>query len=463
MATYKVIQDIEAEDKLLGPLTFRQFVYAGTCVLMLYMTFLVVTKGAAFMAVVFLPIAGLCGFFAWPWSRDQPTEIWALARIRFLVKPRRRIWNQSGVKELVTITAPKKVQVNYTNGLTQTEVQSRLRALADTIDSRGWAIKNVNVNMFQQQNPLQSVPDSDRLIDMASLPQAVPDFEVQASDDMMEENNPVARQFDSMIEASTKAHRQEILDHLQSTNATPPPAQQGSAPTAAGAASNAPAADYWFLNQPGGGNVATVPTNAVTFNTQVVTPGTPTSELPVAPGDPTADEQAIVEKLRQEEERSKSVDPTMHYHNLQPLSALQQQQQDAVAAAQAQVQAAQAMDPTQMAQQPYTMPSQQQMPPMGQTIQPQPQVQQQQQQGYAPTWPTPVIPGQYQASAPQQAQTPQPPRIDQQQTQPSQVTQAPDPAILQLASNDDLDVATLARQANKHKEELQNEVVISLH
>jgi hypothetical protein len=463
MATYKVIQDIEAEDKLLGPLTFRQFVYAGTCVLMLYMTFLVVTKGAAFMAVIFLPIAGLCGFFAWPWSRDQPTEIWALAKIRFLVKPRRRIWNQSGVKELVTITAPKKVQVNYTNGLTQTEVQSRLRALADTIDSRGWAIKNVNVNMFPQQDPLQAVPDSDRLIDMASLPQAVPDFEVQASDDMMEENNPVARQFDSMIEASTKAHRKEILDHLQATDMPAPQTQQGSPAAGTGASAGAPA-DYWFLNQPGGGNVATVPTNAVTFNTQVVTPGQPTSELPVAPGDPTADEQAIVEKLRQEEERSKSVDPTMHYHNLQPLSALQQQQKDAVEAAQAQVQAAQAMDPTQMTQQAYAQQSQPQMPPMGQTIEPQVQVQNQpQQQGYAPTWPTPVMPGQYQASAPQQAQVQQPPRIDQPQTQPSQVTQAPDPAILQLASNDDLNVATLARQANKHKEELQNEVVISLH
>lgn len=461
MATYKVIQDIEAEDKLLGPLTFRQFVYAGTCVLMLYLTFLVVTKGAAFMAVVFLPIAGLCGFFAWPWSRDQPTEIWALARIRFLVKPRRRIWNQSGVKELVTITAPKKVQVNYTNGLTQTEVQSRLRALADTIDSRGWAIKNVNVNMFPQQNPLQTVPDSDRLIDMASLPQAVPDFDVQASDDMMEENNPVARQFDSMIEASTKAHRQEILDHLQATDATPP----GSGATGATSADNASApADYWFLNQPGGGNVATVPTNAVTFNTQVVTPGQATADLPVAPGDPTADEQAIVEKLRQEEERSKSVDPTMHYHNVQPLSAQaqQQQQQDAIQAAQAQVQAAQAMDPAQLAQQAYAQQAQPQMPPMGQTIEPQPQTQPQQ-QGYAPTWPTPVMPGQYQASAPQQTQMQQQPRIDQPQTQPSQVTQAPDPAILQLASNDDLDVATLARQANKHKEELQNEVVISLH
>lgn len=64
--------------------------------------------------------------------------------------------------------------------------------------------------------------------------------------------------------------------------------------------------------------------------------------------------------------------------------------------------------------------------------------------------------------APNQQMNGQQPTIAQNST-PAPVTQAPDPAILQLASNDDLDVATLARQANKHKEELRDEVVISLH
>src|SRR5947209_164958 len=109
MATYKVIQDIEAEDKLVGPLSFRQFVYAGIAAICFYLSFLVITKHAAYIAIVFVPIGAFSGFFAFPWGRDQPTEIWALAKIRFLLKPRRRIWDQSGIKELVTITAPKKI------------------------------------------------------------------------------------------------------------------------------------------------------------------------------------------------------------------------------------------------------------------------------------------------------------------------------------------------------------------
>ena len=46
-------------------------------------------------------------------------------------------------------------------------------------------------------------------------------------------------------------------------------------------------------------------------------------------------------------------------------------------------------------------------------------------------------------------------------TQP--VTRTPDPAILELANNDDLDIATIARQANKQIKQSPDEVEIRLH
>jgi len=406
MATYKVIQDIEAEDKLLGPLTFRQFVYAGSCILFLYLTYLAIAKGAPFMAVVFLPIAALCGFFAWPWSRDQPTEVWALAKIRFMVKPRKRIWSQSGTKELVTITAPKQVQAVYTNGLSQDEVQSRLRALAETIDSRGWVVKNVNVNMFGQPT---STPPSDRLVGMSTIPQPMQDVDIQAQDDMLEESNPIARQFDTMIEKSTQARREDILNQLKSAGATPPASpQQGSTGASNTQNNGQPAANYWFLNQPSAGSSVTG--NAVTFNTQVVTPGaTQSSDQQSIPDTPIDDEAAIMQQLKQQEQREAHLNPYANWHNIKPISAEQP--------AQPQLQAPQMQQPLQ--------------PP------------------YQDYGPAPAMPQQ------QQPSIAQPPA--------QQMTPPPDPAILQLASNDDLDVATIARQANRHKEELQDEVVISLH
>jgi hypothetical protein len=375
MATYKVIQDVEAEDKLIGPLTFRQFVYAGAAVLLGYLSFLLITHDAGFMAIVFIPMSLVSGFFAWPWGRDQPTEVWALAKIRFLFKPRRRIWDQSGVKELVTITVPRKIEVNYTNGLSQSEVKSRLKVLADTIDSRGWAIKNVDINLYTQPNLMTPDQNSDRLVSIQNMPQAVPAVDVQASDDILDnKNNPIARQFDTMIAASTKAHRQQIINHLQETG------PQSGAPTAA-----APANDnHWFLSQPAQPAVSTSQ-DAVTFNTQVVTPGASVASLPVAPANPTPDEEALIEKLDQHGDAP--VNTYAHLHTIQPLSAQAQ-----LAKQQAELQ---------------------------------------------------------RQAAPKQQKPP--------------VTQPTDAGILDLARNDDLNVATIAREAQKRRESPQDEVVISLH
>jgi hypothetical protein len=239
MATYKLIQDIEAEDKILGPLSLRQFIYGLISALFLYISFLVLNKGAPYLLILFLPPALFTGFFAFPFGGDQPTEVWALARIRFIIKPHKRLWDQSGVKELVTITVPKKVDRNLTNGLSTTEVKSRLSALANTIDSRGWAVKNVNVNLYSQPNIMAS-DSSDRLISLGSMPQEVPNYDVQAADDILDTtNNPIAQKFDSMIQQATQTHRQQLVDQM---NAVVPERPQP-------APAQAPANDYWFLNQ----------------------------------------------------------------------------------------------------------------------------------------------------------------------------------------------------------------------
>jgi hypothetical protein len=231
MATYKVIQDIEAEDKILGPLTLRQFIFALIAAFLFYICFILTVKHAAFLLVIFLPPALFFAFFAMPFGRDQPTEVWALAKLRYWFKPRSRVWNQSGVKELVTITAPKKVERIYTNGLSEGEVTSRLRALADTIDSRGWAVKNVKLNAYSP--PIMVPAGSDRLLDASSMPQPVLDNDVQAADDILDpQSNPIAQQFDSMINQSVQAHRQQLVDQLNSSGGPQPSAEQN---------------NYWFM------------------------------------------------------------------------------------------------------------------------------------------------------------------------------------------------------------------------
>jgi hypothetical protein len=46
MATYKVLQDIEAEDKLFGPFTLKQFIFGGITVVLGFIGFRIVIAGA---------------------------------------------------------------------------------------------------------------------------------------------------------------------------------------------------------------------------------------------------------------------------------------------------------------------------------------------------------------------------------------------------------------------------------
>ncbi len=212
MATYKVIQDIEAEDKFLGPLTLKQFIFGAIGVFFGYLGFFAVSQGAVFLLAIFLPPTLIGFFLAIPWSSEQPTEIWVLAKLRFRFKNQIRVWDQAGLEELVTINVPKKIEKQLTNGLDQTEVQSRLKALADTIDSRGWAVKNATLN----EGSISDYPQiGDRLINPMTLPQAVPDIDLNGYEDVLDEDTAVSNNFNQMIKSSSDQRRQQSLDKMQ--------------------------------------------------------------------------------------------------------------------------------------------------------------------------------------------------------------------------------------------------------
>lgn len=211
MATYKVIQDIEAEDKFLGPLTLKQFIFAAAGVLTSYLSFFSVVKGVPFLLLLFVPMALLGFFLAIPWSRDQPTEIWVLAKLRFRFKPKQRIWSQDGIQELVTITAPKKTDQNLTKNYSQTEVQSRLKTLADTIDSRGWSVKHAAAG-----GAAAGSLDDDRLISPQTLSQSTPTVSDDIADPMDDQNSEVASKFNRMIQSSQTTHKAQVMGEMES-------------------------------------------------------------------------------------------------------------------------------------------------------------------------------------------------------------------------------------------------------
>lgn len=372
MATYKVIQDVEAEDKLLGPLTLRQVIYAFITAGLIWLCVVLVANSAAFLLVILVPPILMLGFLAIPWHSDQPTEVWALAKIRFLLKPRKRIWDQTGAKELVTITAPKVVQRIYSNNLSQAEVRSRLHALANTVDTRGWAVKNMNVNMNDNTS-------SDRLTQGSVVAQQVASFDVPAADDILDETaNPIAQHFDSMITDAAATHRQQLMAQLNQP-APAQPAQQ---------APQATPDNYWFMNQP---TPASIPGQATFQSSAVVSPGaTEDTEPAQAPQavTPTAADEALVEQIKANAQQIVATDHMKHIKTPEELAEDARQQHALELAEQS--------------------------------------------------------------------------RKTAEEVLKAQVTSEKRAAIMNLASNDDLDVATLARQANKKPQSDDGEVVISL-
>ena len=157
-----------------------------------------------------LPFVAIFGILAAPIGGYQSTDVWLAARIRFFLKPHKRIWFQSDIKNLVNITAPKRIEKIYTDGLNQDQIRSRLKVLADTLDSRGWALKNADVNMaFEPDYINQSY---DRLVSTANLPQTMQVVDVTSSDDILDErSNHVAQNFTTMVAAAEKAQKDALL------------------------------------------------------------------------------------------------------------------------------------------------------------------------------------------------------------------------------------------------------------
>ncbi len=146
MATYKVPQDVEADDKLLGPFTFRQFIY-----LMIVFGLLMLAVGLfqiyPILAVIPVPFALFFGVLALPIKKDQPMETYLAALWSFYTKPNKRYWMPGQSNSTILITAPKKVEAPRARNLSSDEAGRRLSFLADVVDSEGQAIKNASTTM----------------------------------------------------------------------------------------------------------------------------------------------------------------------------------------------------------------------------------------------------------------------------------------------------------------------------
>ena len=145
MAQYKVPQDVEADDKLLGPFSFRQFVYlliAGGGIALAVGLFQIFPL----LAIIPVPIVLLMLVLALPIKKDQPMETYLVALVTYYLKPKNRLWNPGQRESTIRITAPKIVEEKRTRDLSEEEATHRLSFLANIVDTEGYAIKGAASN-----------------------------------------------------------------------------------------------------------------------------------------------------------------------------------------------------------------------------------------------------------------------------------------------------------------------------
>lgn len=208
MGQYKVPQNVEAEDKILGPLTFRQFIYALMGVGWALIIFGLLNKIPVLMVIIGLPPSLLLLLLAFYTRDGQNFEQLLIAMVGYFAAPHRRLWVKEDVAETFHVEATKAVaEVTQRN---PQEVLSELEKVAKLIDSRGWNRPPEDDHALIQP----AMANSDRIVQPPIIPHA-PD---EPHSDMLDlQKSPLAQNLAQLLSAAADDVREEAMNQMNQT------------------------------------------------------------------------------------------------------------------------------------------------------------------------------------------------------------------------------------------------------
>jgi hypothetical protein len=137
---YKVPQNVDIEDKVVGPLTLRQFLILLVTfglILTLYFMFPGPLKFFFFLLALFVGIAG--GAIAFTKYGDQNMETFLMSAFRTFSSPRQRIWKKVPEPVLTMVSADEApVEKGPKTKAALSEKRDDLSKLAALVDSGGY-------------------------------------------------------------------------------------------------------------------------------------------------------------------------------------------------------------------------------------------------------------------------------------------------------------------------------------
>lgn len=132
---FKVPQNIDLEDRIVGPLTLIQFVYCLVGGLICYIIYQLFPDKMFLVFLLDIPIALVAIALAFLKIQDQPLSHFIVAGLNYYNRPKIRFWNRFNKKISIISEAPQEAPKETT--LPQKRIEkSNLEKLAYVLDTK---------------------------------------------------------------------------------------------------------------------------------------------------------------------------------------------------------------------------------------------------------------------------------------------------------------------------------------
>jgi len=232
MGQYKVPQDVEAEDKLIGPLSLRQFIYVIIGVVWAGLMFFILRPAGnstspavnyTIMAILVIPITGFFLLLGFGRRQEQSFEKYFVALVRFYFVPRIRIWDKD-----ISTTELIKEEVKPAEVITEKNIpRSSLEQLALVMDTHGF-MKDPTIQLQDETN--QAAVYGQRVINPGQIAGNVANqtrtLQVTQQDDVLDANNPRSNQVNALLQNEEANIQQPAINNIKQNITSPQPAPQ---------------------------------------------------------------------------------------------------------------------------------------------------------------------------------------------------------------------------------------------
>jgi hypothetical protein len=220
MGQYKVPQNVEAEDKIIGPLTLKQFIYCVIGIGWAMLCFFLFRSFLPLMIVAALPITTIFLLLGLYQRDGQNFEQYLVALVGFFSQSRKRLWTKEPIVESFKVE-PVKVTQEHTQR-DPIQVRSQLDKLATLVDARGWAEQHDEQGVLSADQTLTGHVDNDRLV-MPEAPVGGSLTQADGENDMLDlQHSPLAQNLSALIDQAASEVKTEAIESMKAPGVAAP-------------------------------------------------------------------------------------------------------------------------------------------------------------------------------------------------------------------------------------------------